>query len=620
MTNAPPDSACEPTTRPPGLGHWGGLLLGIGLSLLLYQQLLGLVPDLHEAEPSYAGQIFPWVASLSKEDIVRVHEARGPALQRAAAPLFLVLLGALFLIYAFMLLYLSRYSSRAWEAVVVTAGAGFLALQLTGPATLSVDMYWYAQHGRALAVYHGDPYSDNPAIDPDDPYLKITPYESSPYGPLWIVVAAGVAWVGGLNLGLTILLFRGLAVLCVLAIVALVRAYLKTATPQHVLRGQVLFLWNPLVVLEAGLSGHNDCAMLALFLLGIWLYLRGWPVLALAGFTLSLLVKYVTGLLVPLYVLLVLRQLPSWSRRLRYAGLGVLTMAVTAGLVVGLFRLGIGEPPARDTQRTGELRQHALGLYYANSVQELLLPVVRTWLGEDPELVHISIDFKGWWVKTKQATHLGSEPEAKGEPIDALPEGTPLLVLAPQESNWVYVYNPQTGHRGYIPEEAEEETEAPAGAEDDPQIALLAEGPSASPILWKANWLLRLPGWAALLLLGLVAAWRIANLKQFVFWSATLVLALYWLVGAHFYPWYVTWGLALTALIPASRPALLAGLLSATSLSLYATLGAEDWYEEYRALPALVLPLVLFLAIVVVQRLTWTAPGPRRIRAETGSA
>jgi len=118
---------------------------------------------------------------------------------------------------------------------------------------------------------------------------------SSWYGPLWTLISAGLAWLGGNHVGLTALLFRGLSVGAALGAAALLWSHLRRTVPERAAQGLVLFLWNPLLVIETGLSGHNDAIMLALVLLGVWLHLRGWKVAAVVSLTLSVLVKFLTG-------------------------------------------------------------------------------------------------------------------------------------------------------------------------------------------------------------------------------------------------------------------------------------------------------------------------------------
>jgi hypothetical protein len=457
---------------------------------------------------------------------------------------------------------------------------------------LSTDIYAYVISGRIFAVYKSDPYSETPVLPASDPYLPLWDmgYLPSWYGPLWTLLSGGIALLSGERIGLTVLLFRGAAIVAALAAAALLWGCLRRAAPHRAAQGLVFFLWNPLVVLETGLSGHNDTVMLALLLLGIWLHLRGRRALAVTAMTFSALVKYVTGLVLPLYVLVVLRHLSTWRERGRFLAMSAASAALAALIVFGLARAGPEAPVARAGFEVG---------FYYNSVHELLFRALRVWLGEEPEYVRVPINFGGWWVATHMATELRSAPGPAAELLDRVEPGTTLLVIAPQEDQWPWVYNPATGRKGYVHEQALVETDRPAAADTDPVLAQLEAGPMSSPTALQANAWLRLLTWIAFGAFWLLAAWRATHLRGFVVWSAAVMLATYWLVITEAWPWYPIWALALAALAPTSRVAGLAALLSATVLSLYITGGYQgsdqEWIYTYRSLPAFVLPLALFL-------------------------
>ena len=111
--------------------------------------------------------------------------------------------------------------------------------------------------------------------------------------------------------------------------------------------------------------------------------------------------------------------------------------------------------------------------------------------------------------------------------------------------------------------------------------------------------LIRLITWTLFAAFGLFAAWRTTDLESFCVWSAAAMLAAYFLILTEIWPWYVNWAITLGALVPASRAARLAAILSAGVLTLYATIGYQGsepaWVYACRSLPAFVLPLVLWL-------------------------
>ncbi len=589
------DAALGPDTHGAGVDRrrWTVLLLSAAVSLALYLMLQWVVPGLSWSVPSHAGDLFPWVGRLTREVLTPLQKAGGLELHTAASVGFLVLLGGLFAAYLVALRAAAGQRSLRLQAALFGAGATFLMIQTMAPAMLSSDLFAYVVYGRIFGLYHGDPYSEAAGLGPGDPYGELWTMAFIPswYGPLWTLISGALARLGGEHVGLTVLLFRGVAVLAALAAGALVWGCLRRAAPHRATQGLVLFLWNPLLVLEAGLSGHNDVVMVALVMFGIWLHVGSRRSLAVTAIVLSVLVKPVSGLILPLYLLMVLRFLPGWGGRLRYLAVSGAGAAVAVAFVLVVARAGPGAWQPLLGGATGVY-------YYTNSINESLFAAVRQWLGEEPESIRAPLWFRGWWVATSQRADLWSAPDPSAEIIGRVEPGIELLVLAPQMSEWLWVYSPATKQKGHLHGEGVAQTERPAAADTDPVLARLEAGPAASWTVQQAHQWMRVLGWGALGAIWLAAAWHATDLRRLLVGATAVMLAAYWLVLTWFWPWYVIWALALAALVPTSWPAGLAVVLSATVLSLYAAGGyqgsAHEWIYTYRSLPAFVLPLLLW--------------------------
>ncbi|MBA2241010.1 MAG: hypothetical protein H0W09_07195 [Solirubrobacterales bacterium] len=493
-------------------------------TLGLYALLLGVARDIKAARPSHAWELFPWVERLARgrEDQQALHAA-------AAGPILGLLLAVL-LIYGLAMYLVAGRRSRLLEVLVFGSGALFLIVQLFGAALLSNDVYSYIMHGRIFGVYGGNPNLEAPRQFPGDLYLRLVEWRNAPSsrGPLWTILSAGLALVGGERIGVTVLLFRSLGTVAALAAAATLWSCLRQLAPRQTSLGLVLFLWNPLVVLESGLSGHSDIVMAALLLLAFRLHLRRRRALASAALVLAVLIKFIAGLIVPLYVLLILREAPSWSQRARHLAV----CGASATVVLALVHGAAGVRP--DVPVFQALR--AEGGRYTHTVHELVFTALRLQLGDEP--------------KTARAPW--------------------------QREQW-------------IRERANESAEP-------------------TPAATQATLWLRSATWLAFGLVWLLAAWRVADPRTFLISSTAVFLAFYWLVGTWVQPWYVIWALALAALVPTSRPAQLAVLLSVGLLSVYVTGGYDYadsplwWLYAYRSLPAFVLPILIFALIELARR------------------
>jgi hypothetical protein len=564
----------------------GGLAV---TALVLYALLPQVVAGLTVAEPSLASGVFGWVRHLSKPSLLALQDSGA---YTASAGWFAGICGVQFAIYGVMLRLARKEVSPQFQSFIFISGAAFLLVQVFAPILFSTDVYAYALYGRVVSVYHANPYDLAPPVPANDQFLRYFGQEYLPswYGPVWTLISAGLAKFGGDDVALTVLLFRLTAVLAALACAALIWASLRLRSPGQAMSGLVFFLWNPLVVLETGLSGHNDSVMLLFVLLGGWLHLRGWKTGAVVALTLSALVKFLTGMLVPLYLLLVLREAKTWRER----GLFLLRAGLAAGAVCAAAMF------FTPSDSGGPAQHQAIAPdFYANNFHELIFKGLRLALGEDPDSVAAPIYFQGWWMKAETNAVLRAQPEARAPVRQHLAPGARVVVVAPQDDDWARVYDPVSKDRGYVDTTDFDDAERPAYA--DAQAKVFETTTSDRPVVLRANNILRAVLWAGFAAFGLLCAWRTTNFEEFLVWSAAALLASYFFIITEIWPWYVNWALAVGALAPLRRPAKLALLLSAGVMTLDLTLGLQgggtDLLFTLRSLPAFVLPLVLFVVI-----------------------
>jgi len=548
------------------------------VSLFLYALLMGVVPGLQTAEPTFAGEVITGVAVLSGDALGQDHLA-------AARP-FTFILVALFALYGLALRDVSGATSRVMAWVVFAAGTAFLVIQVFGPVMYSQDPYAYATYGREVAVYGGDPYADEALIAEADPLLShwTTGYVPSRYGPVWTLISTGIAMVAGEHVGLTLLLYRGVAIIAALAAGFVVYRSLLRLAPARAVAGAAFFLWNPLVVLEAGANAHNDVLLAAFLMLAFLLVLRGNRVLSMVPLVLAALVKVIALAAVPLFLAFLLRRLTTWKERgLMLARCAVFPMMAAGALLTwypGSMRSVIDAGTSASS--------------YTNSLHELAFERLRVVLGDAPEMARVPVYFVGWWLKSTKATALRAQDEGGGALIETAAPGTAFLVRAPQMTDWAFVVNATTHNSGYVNTADTEETERPSTVDSDPVLVRFEGGPSASLAVSRTNLLLRVFSYVGFCGVWLCAAWRCTTPRQLAVGVTAVFLASYWILLGWFWPWYLLWALAPAALVLDGRAAWLTALLSASVLSLYALTGAGEWAYHYRALAMFVPPLLLF--------------------------
>jgi hypothetical protein len=198
-------------------------------------------------------------------------------------------------------------TSRAalWLVLGVTAALGLLLLLL--PVLPSDDIFSYILYGRIGALYHANPLLATPSQFAGDPFLTHVFWSGtrSVYGPAWLIASEALTWLAqalGGSAAIYVLLYRLLALGCHLASAILIWGILTRVAPERRLLGTLLYAWNPLALWEFAAAGHNDAMMIAAFLAGVWLIVRGREKTGLVWWGVSIAVKYVFVLALALWL------------------------------------------------------------------------------------------------------------------------------------------------------------------------------------------------------------------------------------------------------------------------------------------------------------------------------
>lgn len=193
--------------------------------------------------------------------------------------------------------------------VSITVGALFISY----PAMLSYDIFNYITTSKVLFFYSENPYIIMPIKFTGDPLLSFTHAANkiALYGPVWIILTGIPYFVGLGSFIITLFSLKLFVVIIYLGMIFLIWKISKNIIPV------ILFALNPLVIIETLISGHNDIVMMFFMLLSFFLLMKkrvGWAVLF---FSLSVLIKYATLLLIPIFIFVVWkiikRRQINWS-------------------------------------------------------------------------------------------------------------------------------------------------------------------------------------------------------------------------------------------------------------------------------------------------------------------
>jgi hypothetical protein len=483
------------------------------------------------------------------------------------------------------------------------------------PYAFSGDLFSYAIYGRMYAVYGGSPYLEAPIQYASDPFYQYVYWVHVPsfYGPLWTLISGQIAVVAGNDVGLAVLLYRLIEAVSALLAMVLVFLVLRHLDPERALVGALLLGWCPLVIVESGLSAHNDVLMAMLIVDGLVLAAQRrvlTSIAAVATVVLAGLVKLTALALLPVLGIYLLRSAPTWRARAAiFFGSAIVTVGLSAAIIWPVW--AGPETFAVQTLGSGPDR-------YVNSLAEPALGEIRKRLGASIEDLEIPLQFSGWWVGSHTPTLL-YRARTGDEALADLPVWSSLLVVGPERERRLRVLDPRTRQIGYVDAWTLGPIDPPAEYLNDPEIQARWKGPVGSPDLLEANRLIRLAGWGAFglaLLAALIFGTRSVAGVTMAWVGICLVLE--YVTLTWFWPWYVLWGLMPAALVPRSRLTRLTLFLGWGEMLAYALLGFQDtrfWFlQNYRAVPMFVLPLLLFFADEILRGLVWLARLPFRRR------
>lgn len=421
------------------------------------------------------------------------------------------------------------------------------------PNLLSGDVYSYIAFGRVAVVHGGNPFIDPPSMFATDPLYKWVNWKqvSSVYGPGWIYPSIILTiLVNSINQHVItyVLAYKLLAFGLHLVNGWLIWKILERWKPEQQGWGTALYLLSPLALIEFVGNAHNDVLMITFILLGVLCHLRGHWYWTIAAFTLAVLTKWIALPLLPLYGLALLWDAESWRERgWKTAG----SLLIFASLCVSLYR------PYWEGADTLKI------LFDAPPQQRLI-----NSLGD---VITTDAQYAMW--------RYGDWPHP------ALVDT--LSVFSGPGGRVVYGEDSSTTTSDLWSQQRAEFADDKSFFRTQQSLARINRD-------W-VNERVRTAGLAILALACLVGAAVTRNFRVALL-AGAWIFFVYCAIGAvWFWPWYVTWFVALAALLDwrvTGRTALLFSLLVPLTYIFYPTLPDPVWWQRYRAVMIFVPPLL----------------------------
>ncbi len=253
---------------------------------------------------------------------------------------------------------------------------GISTLLLGAFATLypvnAIDMFIYAVRSYLLTNYGANPNAVRPQVYWDtDQFVHFASWEwasaTSPYGPLWNVIAAPVTAISDSNIGQALTGFKVLVVLAALGAAWFIYQTVHLDHPDYASAAALAWLWNPLLLWEGIGNGHNDVVVMFFVVAAIYCWRagrNGWVIPLLVA---SVLVKYVTVLLLPIVIVML------WRRHTMRQRLVIAVQSAIASAVLAYIALY----PYFDIQALRESIKSQSGLIMSSPLAGLILMANR---------------------------------------------------------------------------------------------------------------------------------------------------------------------------------------------------------------------------------------------------
>lgn len=208
--------------------------------------------------------------------------------------------------FAFLWLFFKRKISFSFAKMLIILS--LVILFFSYPAMLSYDIFNYIATAKITFFYHENPYIVMPIELPNDS-LFLFMHASNKlalYGPLWIILTGFPYLLSLGNIFLALLTFKLFIAIFFLGILWLIWE-LSNREEEPL----ILFGLNPLVLIETLVSGHNDVVMMFFALLAFYLLKKSKFFFSLLLIISSILIKYATIFILPVYIYVFFRILSN---------------------------------------------------------------------------------------------------------------------------------------------------------------------------------------------------------------------------------------------------------------------------------------------------------------------
>lgn len=227
---------------------------------------------------------------------------------------------------------ISQRPAGSFLKVIVAFSVLFFIVLLIIPPVGSADIFNYILRARILTEYGANPYLVTSGNFPQDLFYPYSPrmWHNLPmqYGPVFAIVSIAASFISQDGFWFNQFILKIILVLVHLGNILLIIRLTKLVKPELGDMPTFLYAWNPLVLFEIANNAHNDILMVFFVLLALYFYFSKKYFWVLPAILLSVFTKYVTLLLLPLFVYFVIKKI------LKEKLAGFLAKTILAGILL----------------------------------------------------------------------------------------------------------------------------------------------------------------------------------------------------------------------------------------------------------------------------------------------
>jgi hypothetical protein len=262
----------------------------------------------------------------------------------AGFAVFVVVFSVLFTLLGFAWWEARHLTDRPTLYLILGFGGLFAFTMIFVYPVTAIDVFIYIAESLVLVQYHANPilvpaatYSNDPAIVLAGGWTNLP----APYGPLGILIDALPTLIVGRNLLANLLLVKLMFSSMLIIEAFLIYKILSRITPKLALAGALFIAWNPYALFEYSANSHNDVCMMLFVLLATLALVYDRLLLAFILVVASVLVKYATLPLLPLFFIYGIVHQPTGQKRMTYLTLALLSALLLVVAIYGPFWRGL---------------------------------------------------------------------------------------------------------------------------------------------------------------------------------------------------------------------------------------------------------------------------------------